>query len=199
MASSASSQSRAVEQATSQYLTFFIAGEEYALSILRVREVIPYDDLTRVPGAPEVIRGVTNLRGSVVPVVDLALKFRLPETPLTTRTCVVIVELAIPDMPEVMGIMTEAVGQVVMLAPDQIEPVPPFGTPIRTDYLAGMGKMGKKFALLLDLDKLLTATEIATVLEPPAPPAPPPAPAPPQEAPTPAAVHDWLMPETEIT
>ena len=146
--------------AAHEYLTFFIAGEEYAVSLQFVREVIPYDTVTRVPGMPETVRGVTNLRGSVVPVVDLALKFRLPEVPVTSRTCIVLVETVLEGVPVLMGLMTEQVGQVLALSAGELLASPSFGAPIRTDYLLGMAPVGKKFALVLDVRRVLSPREL---------------------------------------
>jgi purine-binding chemotaxis protein CheW len=143
-----------------QYLSFALAGEEYAIGILRVREILEYDTLTVVPQTPPCIRGVINLRGSVVPVVDLAVKLGLPATPITKRTCIVIVEVDLDGTPTVMGVMADAVSQVMDLAPQDIEAPPAFGTQVRVDYLRGMGKIGKKFVLLLDIDRVLGAAEL---------------------------------------
>jgi purine-binding chemotaxis protein CheW len=143
-----------------QVLTFSLAGEEYAIGILRVREILEYDTLTKVPQTPPCIRGVINLRGSVVPVVDLAVKFGLAETPITKRTCIVIVEVDLEGTQMVMGVMADGVSQVRDLAPAELLPPPAFGTRVRVDYLRGMGKIGKKFVLLLDVDRVLAAPEL---------------------------------------
>jgi len=146
---------------SAQYLTFFLAGEEYAAGILRVKEILQYEPVTRIPTTPPWIRGVMNLRGSVVPVVDLAVKFGLPETPVTKWTCVLIVELEVDGQRVVMGVMADAVTEVVDLKPEEIAPPPSFGTRVRVDYLLGMGKVpGKKFVLLLDLDRVLSEAEL---------------------------------------
>ncbi len=152
-----------VEQ--SQYLTFFIADEEYAVSIVRVKEIIQYDTLTKVPKTPHWIRGVINLRGGVVPVIDLAVKFGLPETAITSSACIVITEVDIEGEISVMGVLADAVSQVIELRPEDIEPTPAFGTRINVDYLVGMGKAGKKFVLMLDIDKVLSATELVATAE----------------------------------
>jgi purine-binding chemotaxis protein CheW len=151
-----------VQEATeqTQYLTFYLAGEEYAIGILRVKEILEYDTLTPVPQTPPSIRGVINLRGRVVPVVDLAAKFGLPPSPLTKRTCIVIVEVTLDGHPTVMGVLADAVSQVMDLAPGDIAAPPVFGTRVRVDYLQGMGKVGKKFILLLDVDRVLAAPEL---------------------------------------
>ncbi len=155
---------RAVEEPRTELLTFFVQGEEYAVPLTRVREVIPYDTVTRVPQLPPAIRGVTNLRGSVVPVVDLAIKLLGVETPIDKRTCIVLVELAgeTGGASVAMGLMTERVGQVLALAAEDLVPPPDFGAPVRPEFLQGMGRLGKKFALLLDIDRLLSAEELLT-------------------------------------
>jgi purine-binding chemotaxis protein CheW len=149
---------QAVEQ--SQYLTFFIADEEYAVSIIRAKEIIQYDTLTKVPKTPRWIRGVINLRGGVVPVVDLAVKFGLPDTVITSSACIVITEVEIEGETTVMGVLADSVSQVIELRDEDIEPPPAFGTRINVDYLRGMGKLGKKFVLMLDVDKVLSAEEL---------------------------------------
>ncbi len=143
-----------------QYLTFRLAEEEYAIGILRVKEILQYDTLTKVPQTPPSIRGVINLRGSVVPVVDLAAKFGLPPRPVTKWTCIIIVETNLEGNPTVMGVLADAVSQVMDFAPGDIEPPPVFGTRVRVEYLQGMGKVGKRFVLLLDVDRVLSAAEI---------------------------------------
>lgn len=139
-----------------QYLTFELAGEEYALGILRVKEILEYDTLTRVPNAPTAVRGVINLRGNVVPVVDLALKFGLAATTVTKRTCIVIVEARVGGEDVVMGVLADAVSQVVELADSDIAPPPSFGARVRAEQLLGMAKLdARKFALMLDIDRVL--------------------------------------------
>jgi purine-binding chemotaxis protein CheW len=143
-----------------QYLGFYIGGEEYAIGILRVKEILEYDTITKVPGTPTSVRGVINLRGSVVPVVDLAVKFGLPETVVTKRTCIVVVEVDLDGDRTVMGVLADAVSQVVDLGASDIEPPPAFGTRVHVDYLLGMGKAGKKFILILDIDRVLSIGEL---------------------------------------
>jgi purine-binding chemotaxis protein CheW len=150
-----------------QYLTFSLAGGEYAIPVLRVREIIEYETVTRVPSTPAFVRGVINLRGSVVPVVDLARKFGLTESPLTKRTCIVIVEVEADGSRIVMGVLADAVNQVVEFSPGEIEPAPSFGAPIRVDYLHGLGKLGDAFVLILDVDRVLSTTELADVASAP--------------------------------
>jgi purine-binding chemotaxis protein CheW len=152
--------SSATEGGFVEYLTFFIDGDEYAIALRRVREVIPYDTVTRVPQMPPALRGVTNLRGQVVPVVDLATKFHGVETPIDRRTCIVLVETTLDGATTTLGLVTERVGQVLALADADVVPPPGFGAPIRAEFLCGMGRVGSKFALLLDTDRLLTTAEL---------------------------------------
>jgi len=148
-------------EAMTQYLSFQVAGEAYAVGVLQAREIIEFPVVTRVPHAPVAVRGVINLRGSVVPVVDLAVKFGLPASEIGRRSCVVIVECTIEGESLVMGVMADAVNHVLDLTPADIEPAPSFGTRVRTEYLKGMGKLERGFVLLLDMDKLLSASEAA--------------------------------------
>jgi len=153
----------AVEQ--QQYLTFLLAGEEYAISILQVKEIIEYDTVTTVPKTPKWIRGVINLRGSVVPVVDLGVKFGMEERAVTKTSCIVIIETQFEGNSAVIGIVADAVSQVMDLAAGDIREVPEFGTRIKVDYLLGMAQLGKKFALLLDVDKVLSTDELLSLTE----------------------------------
>ncbi|MFQ5882240.1 MAG: chemotaxis protein CheW [Candidatus Methylomirabilales bacterium] len=151
----------AVEQ--TQCLTFYVAGEEYAIGILRVKEIIEYDTPTKVPAIPACIRGVINLRGNVVPVVDLAVKLGLPESPITKRTCIIIVEVNLEGEWTVMGVIADTIGQVMDLLPQDIEVPPPFGTQVRADHLFGLGKIGRKFVLILDIDRVLSTNGLLAV------------------------------------
>lgn len=149
--------------ASTQYLTFFISGEEYAVGILRAREIVEYDTVTKVPSVPACIRGVINLRGSVVPVIDLAIKFDFGQCTVTKWSCIVIVEVELEGERTVMGILVDAIGQVIDLLPREIAPPPTFGTQIRVDCLQGMGTTGKKFVLLLDIDLALSDLHVVEV------------------------------------
>ena len=153
-------QEAAVQQ---QYLTFLLAEEEYAVNIQKVKEIIEYSSVTKVPKVPRWIRGVINLRGNVVPVVDLAVRFGLDERPTTKTTCMVIVEVQQDAENTVMGVIADSVNQVIDLNAQDIEEPPAFGTRVRLEYLAGMGKLGKKFALILNIDRVLSAPELLTV------------------------------------
>ncbi len=142
-----------------QFLAFSLAGGRYGVGILQVKEILQYEPVTRVPGTPPSVRGVVNLRGAVVPVVDLAVKFGLREAPVTKWTCILIVESAFGGEKAVVGILADAVSEVVELGPADIEPPPPFGTKVKLEYLLGMGKLEQGFVLLLDLDRVLSSEE----------------------------------------
>jgi len=146
-----------------QFLTFLLAAEEYAINIQRVKEIIEYTAITKVPKVPQWIRGVINLRGNVVPVVDLAARFGIEESPVTKTSCIVIVEVEQDTERTVMGVIADAVNQVIDLTPEDIEEPPTFGTRVRLEYLLGMGKLGKKFTLLLNVDRVLSTAELLTV------------------------------------
>jgi purine-binding chemotaxis protein CheW len=155
-----------------QYLTFITAGEEYAIAIVKVREIIEFEAVTTVPNTPVWIRGVTNLRGSVVAVVDLATKFGLPASGISKFSCIIITEVMFHGESLIMGVLADSVSQVIDLSDDEIEPPPPFGTRVKTEYLLGMGALGKKFCLILDIDKVLSADELLAVADSVAPDGP---------------------------
>jgi purine-binding chemotaxis protein CheW len=148
-----------------QYLTFFVAGEEYAVSILKIKEIIEYGAITAVPNTAPWIRGVTNLRGNVVPVIDLAVKFGLPASQASKFSCIVITEISYDGENLTMGVMADSVSQVLDFSENDIETPPPFGTRVKIEFLLGMGKMGKKFCLILDIDKVLSADEFLAVAD----------------------------------
>ena len=156
---------RETEQDVQQYLTFMIGGEEYAVSLLKVKEIIEYDTVTEIPKTPEWVRGVINLRGNVVPVIDLAVKFRLAPSVAGKLTCIVITAVQCEDEATVMGVMADSVRQVIDLKPQDIEVPPTFGTRIKVDYLLGMARSGKKFCLLLDTEKVLSTDELLELPE----------------------------------
>jgi purine-binding chemotaxis protein CheW len=145
---------------TTQFLTFTVAEEEYAVPVLRVREILAYVPLTRVPRAPQFVAGVMNLRGSVVPVIDLRIKLGLEAATINSRTCIVIVDVETEQGPSTMALLTDDVKQVMELAADEIEPAPTFGTRIDLSFLLGMGDLGERFALILNVDKVLTTLEL---------------------------------------
>ena len=144
-----------------QYLTFMLARESFAIGILRIKEIIEYQGVTEVPLMPASVRGVINLRGAVVPVMDLLARFGRGAAEVTKRTCIVIVEVESEDGRQVMGLMVDAVNEVLDIASGDIEPPPSFGARIRTDFLLGVGKVRGKFVLLLDVDRVLSVDELA--------------------------------------
>jgi purine-binding chemotaxis protein CheW len=148
-----------------QYLTFFVAGEEYAVNILKIKEIIEFGAITAVPNTAPWIRGVTNLRGNVVPVIDLAVKFGLPASEASKFSCIVITEISYDGEKLTLGVMADSVSQVLDFSENDIEIPPPFGTRVKIEFLLGMGKMGKKFCLILDIDKVLSAEEFLAVTD----------------------------------
>jgi purine-binding chemotaxis protein CheW len=142
-----------------------LGGEAFAIRILAIREIIEYGGLTEVPMMPASIKGVINLRGAVVPVVDLAVRFNRQPGEVTKRTCIVIVEMESEGEQQVIGLIVDAVNAVLEIPSADIEPAPSFGAKIRTDFIAGMGKVNGKFIILLDIDKVLSAEELGALGE----------------------------------
>jgi purine-binding chemotaxis protein CheW len=145
-----------------QYLTFMLGGEMFSISILCIREIIWYSNLTEVPMMPECIRGVINLRGAVVPVMDLSSRFGKPTTPVSKSTCIIIVEVETQNEGERqnMGVVVDSVQAVLEIPASEIEPAPAFGTKIRSDFIEGIGKVNGKFVILLNVNKVLSTEEI---------------------------------------
>jgi purine-binding chemotaxis protein CheW len=148
-------------QEIQQYLTFMLGGEVFAIGILHIKEIIEYGQLTTVPMMPEFIRGVINLRGAVVPVVDLASRFGGKPSPITRRSCIVILELEADEETQVIGVVVDAVNEVLEIAGTDIEPPPSFGTRIRTDFIKGMGKVQEKFVIILNVNNVLSTEDLA--------------------------------------
>jgi purine-binding chemotaxis protein CheW len=151
-----------LEQAA-QYLTFRLDDEIFALDIAQVREVLDYTPITRVPRMPEFMRGVINLRGSVVPVVDLRLKFGMSHTERTLNTCIIIAEVAIGGERTQLGALADSVQEVIDLAPGQIESPPRLGTSIDAQFIRGMGKREERFVIILDVDRVFSSDELSLV------------------------------------
>jgi len=147
----------------SQYLIFSLGGELFAVGTLRVREIIEYGNLTSVPMMPSFIRGVINLRGAVVPVIDLNARFGRARTEISRRTCIVILEVQSEEDTHVLGIVVDAVSAVRQIDSANIEPAPSFGTRIRADFIDGMAKVNNNFVILLDLGKVLSVDEISVL------------------------------------
>lgn len=148
---------------TTQYLTFKLDEEVYALDIGKVREVLDLTTITKVPRTPEFMRGVINLRGSVVPVVDLRIKFGMSKTEKTVNTCIIIVEVTIDNETTILGALADSVQEVMDLEPDHIEPAPKIGTRLNTEFIKGMGKKDNRFVIILDIDKIFSTDELALV------------------------------------
>lgn len=145
---------------TGQYLTYKLADEVFALDIGKVREVLDYTNITKIPQTPEFMCGVINLRGSVVPVFDIRLKFGMSKTEKTVNTCIIIAEVTIGDESTVIGALADSVQEVLDLEPEQIEPAPKIGNSLNTDFIKGMGKHGEQFIIILDIDKVFSAKEL---------------------------------------
>ncbi|WP_305043378.1 chemotaxis protein CheW [Geoalkalibacter sp.] len=148
---------------TNQYLTFKLDREIFALGIAKVREVLDYTAITRVPKTPDFMRGVINVRGGVVPVVDLRVKFGMAPTPQTVNTCIIIVEINLEGETTVLGALADQVEEVLDLDPAQIEPAPRIGTRLRTEFIKGMGKRDEQFIIILDIDRVFSGEELASV------------------------------------
>ena len=163
------------EIAPSQYLTFSLDKEQFAVDIGKVREVLEFSSVTKVPRTPDFMRGVINLRGSVVPVIDLRLKLGLFCTEATIDTCIIIIEVETPDERLVLGALADSVQEVVELDPKSIQPPPRIGTRVNIDFIRGIGKRDEQFVILLDINRVLTGEELRAVegaAQPPPPPQP---------------------------
>lgn len=148
-----------------KYLTFQLRKEVYGIEILKVQEIIGLMPVTRVPKTPDFVRGVINLRGKVIPVVELRRKFDFETQEDTERTCIVVVQVAWVTGPVTMGLIVDEVSEVLNVSVDQIEPPPAFGSGVDTDFILGMGKIGQKVVMLLDVDKVLANQELAAVAQ----------------------------------
>ncbi|WP_424220763.1 chemotaxis protein CheW [Azovibrio sp.] len=144
-----------------QYLTFLLGGEMFAVGILNVKEIIEYGIVTRIPMTPPFIRGVINLRGSVVPIVDLASRFGKPPSKVSRRTCIVIIEVNEGEERHDLGIIVDAVSEALEIPSSEIEPPPTFGANIRSDFITGMGKVNGRFVIILNVDQVLSVEEIS--------------------------------------
>ncbi|MEW6264972.1 MAG: chemotaxis protein CheW [Thermodesulfobacteriota bacterium] len=149
-----------------KFVTFKLDEETFALDINQVREVLDYTTVTRVPQTPRFVRGVINLRGSVVPVVDLKLKFGLGETGKTADTRILIVEINLDNEETVLGALADSVKEVIDLEPDQIGPAPRIGARLRTEFIRGMGRRDDDFLIILDLDRVFSIEEMAALPAP---------------------------------
>jgi len=144
-----------------KYLTFGVGDEEYGLEILKVREIIGYVEVTSVPQTPDYVQGVINLRGQVIPVVDMRSKFGMESVERTEATCIIVVEISSADGTISTGVVVDRVQEVLDISGEQIEPAPEFGDTVDTQFILGMGKIGESVKILLDIDKVLGGDEMA--------------------------------------
>ncbi|RDB42721.1 chemotaxis protein CheW [Halomonas sp. DQ26W] len=149
----------AAEAHNREFLVFSLGEEEYAVDILKVQEIRGYENVTRIANAPDFIKGVTNLRGVIVPIVDLRIKFHLDKVEYGGQTVVIVVNVE----DRVVGIVVDGVSDVMMLTPDQIKPAPEFGVTLSSDFLSGLGSLDDRMLVIVDIDKLLTSDEMALV------------------------------------
>ncbi len=150
---------------TIQFLTFKLADEVFALDITKVREVLDFTTVTKVPRTPEFMRGVINLRGSVVPVVDLRLKFGMTRTESSVNTCIIITEVTVDNDTTILGALADSVQEVLDLAPGSIASAPKIGTKLKTEFIKGMGRRDDRFIIILDIDKVFSSDELAMVTQ----------------------------------
>lgn len=148
---------------TTQYLTYKLDEEVFALDVAKVREILEESNITKVPQTPDFMRGVINLRGSVVPVIDLRLKFGMSRTEKTVNTCIIVVEVQLDDEVIILGALADSVQEVIEMEPDQIEAAPHIGSRLNTDFIKGMGKVDGRFVMILDIDRVFSSTELLSV------------------------------------
>lgn len=151
------------ELEATQYLTFALDAEIFAVDVSKVREILEMPNITKVPQVPVFMRGVINLRGSVVPVIDLRLKFNMKETAQTVNTCIIVVEVSMDGEYIVLGALADSVQEVIEMDPAQIEPAPHIGSHLKTEFIRGMGKLDGHFVMILDIDKVFSSEELAAV------------------------------------
>ena len=144
-----------------KYLTFVLADEEYGLEILKVREIFGYMEITAIPQTPPYVKGVINLRGKVIPVIDLRTKFGMEEAEITEHTCIIVVEISNGDKKFQTGIIIDCVSEVLDIASKDIEDAPQFGSSVDTNFILGMGKVGESVKILLDIDKVLVGDDLS--------------------------------------
>jgi purine-binding chemotaxis protein CheW len=148
-----------------QFLTFFSNEEVFGIRILQVKEIKEYSEVTSIPLMPEFVKGVINLRGNVVPIIDLPIRFGREKTVITKRTCIIILEVFHESESLDIGILVDAVSEVIEIPESMIEPTPSFGSKIRNDFIMGIGKLEQRFAILLDINKVLSVGELSMIEE----------------------------------
>ena len=156
---------KSVHERDGKYLTFTLGDEEYGISILKIKEIIGMMPITSVPQTPEFVKGVINLRGKVIPVVDLRIRFGMQSIDYTERTCIIVVEIAASTNNVLMGCVVDAVSEVLNIKSEETEDTPRFGSRLKTDYILGMAKMEGGVKILLDIDEVLSAEEVALLEE----------------------------------
>ena len=152
---------KAIQDKEGKYLTFTLAEEEYGIGILKIKEIIGMMPITTVPGTPEFVKGVINLRGKVIPVMDLRLRFGMEEMDYTERTCIVVVEIETASGTVMIGVVVDSVSEVLNIKGEDMEETPTFGAKLNTDYILGMAKMEGGVKILLEIDKILTGDEVS--------------------------------------
>jgi purine-binding chemotaxis protein CheW len=148
---------------TSQYLAFQLEKEVFSFDISKVREVLEFDSVTKVPQTPDMMKGVINLRGSVVPVIDMRVKFGMSETQTTVNTVIIIIEISVDGENTMIGALVDSVKEVIDLDSDHIEPPPKIGTKLNTEFIKGMGKQNDQFVIILDIEKIFSSEELEFV------------------------------------
>ncbi|HMV44216.1 MAG TPA: chemotaxis protein CheW [Leptospiraceae bacterium] len=156
-------QSKVIEE--SQYLTFLSGSEVFGIGILKIKEIKEYSSVTTIPMMPEYVKGVINLRGNVVPIIDLLVRFGRGKSTISKRSCVIIVEVEHEEESIDIGILVDAVNEVVDIPPTSIEPAPSFGAKIRIDFIQGIGKLENQFVILLNVNKVLSISELSSIEE----------------------------------
>lgn len=156
---------QALKEKGGKYLTFALADEEYGLEILKAREIIGYMDITAVPQTPHFVKGVINLRGQIIPVIDLRAQFGMEKAEVTDETCIIVVEIFREGCKYNTGIIVDHVLEVLDIAAEDIEEVPQFGKSVDTDFILGMGKVGESVKILLDIDRVLDGGDFASVVK----------------------------------
>jgi purine-binding chemotaxis protein CheW len=154
-----------IEDIAGMFLTFKLAKETYGVEILKVQEIIGMMKFTTVPRTPDFIKGVVNLRGKVIPIIDLRLKFNLEEIEYTELTCIIVVQLKTPTQTIITGIIVDEVSEVINITKEQIEPAPSFGTAVETDFILAIGKLTNNVVMLLDIDKVFTTQDTSITAE----------------------------------
>jgi purine-binding chemotaxis protein CheW len=146
-----------------QFFTFILDDENFAIDISQIREVLEFTQITKVPQTPDMMKGVINLRGSVVPVIDMRLKFGMGEIEKTVNTCIIIIEIMLGDQNTMIGALVDSVKEVMDLDSDHIEPSPKIGTQLNTEFIKGMGKHDGQFIIILDIDKIFSSSDLEMV------------------------------------